>query len=304
MWTAGPARVLARAAAIAFAVSSFQPALAGPIEPAALGPPSLGPDRRVELEARRDPVTIRLTALDPVPRKSIESPALAAEPYGRIALPAAEGALWRKWRQVEREIKIEAEVLARCRADPAGCPSAARRFLAIINAGKAREGRARFGEINRAINLSIRPMSDLAQYGVPDLWTAPLATLGAGAGDCEDYAIAKYVALREAGVDDRDLRLLIVRDKKLRRTHAVVAARLDDRWLVLDNRRFELLEDVQLAEYLPMFEIDQEGVKRLIAREVVQGLLGLEPTAPSAGADPAPGANWPAGRVERGETQR
>ena len=53
--------------------------------------------------------------------------------------------------------------------------------------------------INRDINMAIRPTSDLAQWGVTDRWSAPLATLASGRGDCEDYAIAKYVALREAG---------------------------------------------------------------------------------------------------------
>jgi predicted transglutaminase-like cysteine proteinase len=41
--------------------------------------------------------------------------------------------------------------------------------------------------------------------------------LAAGTGDREDYAIAKYVALREAGLDNEDLRLLIVRDTKVPR---------------------------------------------------------------------------------------
>src|SRR3984893_9624815 len=36
-------------------------------------------------------------------------------------------------------------------------------------------------------------------------------TLDTGAGDCEDYAILKYVALREAGMSCNDLRILVVR---------------------------------------------------------------------------------------------
>jgi len=56
------------------------------------------------------------------------------------------------------------------------------------------------GEINRAINLAIRPMSDLAQYGAIDVWSSPLVTFTNGAGDCEDYAIAKFAALRQVGI--------------------------------------------------------------------------------------------------------
>ena len=72
---------------------------------------------------------------------------------------------------------------------------AALKFLAIVDAARLREGRARLGEVNRAINLAIRPVSDLAQYGQVDVWSSPLATLTRGGGDCEDYAIAKFVAL-------------------------------------------------------------------------------------------------------------
>lgn len=146
----------------------------------------------------------------------------------------------------------------------------------IVDVARRREGRSRVGEINRAINLAIRPMSDLAQYGVPDLWTAPIQTLTAGAGDCEDYAIAKYVALEEVGVAGEDLRLVVVRDTRRREDHAVVAVRLDGRWLVLDNRWLALVEDVELENYLPMFGMNREGVRRFVAA-AQQGLRMLFP---------------------------
>ena len=92
-----------------------------------------------------------------------------------------------------------------------------RNFLAIVAEGYAHAGRARIGVINRAINLAIRPTSDLAQWGVPDRWSAPLVTLTTGHGDCEDYAIAKYVALMAAGVAEDSVRLVIVRNLARRR---------------------------------------------------------------------------------------
>src|SRR5205814_2600424 len=154
---------------------------------------------------------------------SLEMTSRSTEPFGLVAYPLAFGGLHEKWLGVERKLDDERVQLALCDGDRDHCASpAALQFLAIVDVAREHDGRARLGEINRAINLSIRPMSDLAQYGVPDLWTSPLATLAAGAGDCEDYAIAKYVALREAGLGDRDLRLLVVRDRKLREDHAVV----------------------------------------------------------------------------------
>src|SRR5262249_61092446 len=93
-----------------------------------------------------------------------------------------------KWRDVLARIASEQETLAPCRASPDACPPAARRLLQLVELGRRHEGRARLGEINRAVNLSIRATSDLSQYGVDDFWSPPLATLEKGAGDCEDYA--------------------------------------------------------------------------------------------------------------------
>ena len=188
--------------------------------------------------------------------------AAVPEPFGLNTVPMTSGEVVTKWSGVVANIRAEGDILMRCRDDAESCPTAAQKFLAVIADGRAHEGRARYGVINRAINLAIQPMSDLAQWGVPDRWSAPLATLTTGRGDCEDYAIAKYVALREAGVTEDDLRLLIVRDLAAGWDHAVVAARIEEKWIVLDNRRLALVEDVEMPRVLPLFVLDRYGVKR------------------------------------------
>ena len=82
-----------------------------------------------------------------------------------------------KWADLQSRILAEKVTLAACRSGDRPCPAAARRFLSIVENGRQRQGRARLGEINRAINLSIRPMSDLAQYGVEDYWAKSLLGL-------------------------------------------------------------------------------------------------------------------------------
>ena len=82
-----------------------------------------------------------------------------------------------KWRDVLARIGSEEETLAACRASPDACSPAARRLLQLVELGRQRAGRARLGEINRAVNLSIRATSDWSQYGVDDFWSAPLATI-------------------------------------------------------------------------------------------------------------------------------
>lgn len=170
---------------------------------------------------------------------------------------APHPALIVKWHVVQRRIADDEARLAACRADTATCSDDELRFAAIVAAGRSREGRARIGEINRAVNLAIRPVSDERRFGVADNWSSPLETLSDGAGDCEDYAILKILALRHAGVASADLKLLIVYDRPTRSAHAVVAVRLDERWLVLDNRRFAMVP-LEFTEYRLMATLDPE----------------------------------------------
>jgi predicted transglutaminase-like cysteine proteinase len=165
-----------------------------------------------------------------------------------------------KWADLQSRIQSEQETLAACRAGSTNCPAAARRFLQIVELGRQRQGRARLAEINRAVNFSVRPVSDWVQYGVADFWSAPLATLGAEAGDCEDYAVAKYVALREAGIAPNDLRLLIVNYPRRRTNHAVVAVHLGEEWLILDNHTLIMVNSSDATYYRPLFVLDHRGV--------------------------------------------
>ena len=185
----------------------------------------------------------------------------SAEPFGLFAFRLSGGGLWQNWLAVQRKLDDELVQLALCDGDRERCVSpAALRFLAIVDNAKAREGRARLGEINRAINLAIHPMSDLAQYGEIDVWSSPLLTFTTGSGDCEDYAIAKFVALHLAGFPPEDLRIVIMHDTIRGEDHAVAAARLDGRWLTLDNRRMAMVEDAHIRNYRPLYVIDQYGV--------------------------------------------
>src|ERR1700737_2131848 len=157
----------------------------------------------------------------------------SAEPFGLFASVLSGGGLWGKWLEVERKLDDERVQLALCDGDRERCVSpAALQFLAIVDNARAREGRARLGEINRAINLAIRPMSDMAQYGAIDVWSSPLVTFTNGAGDGED--------------------------------HAVAAVRLDGRWLMLDNRRMAMIEDAYVRNYRPLFVIDQYGLMQYV----------------------------------------
>lgn len=183
------------------------------------------------------------------------------EPFGRRASEPARGGLQKLWRSASKKLPGERRILALCRINAEKCPAAATRFLALINRAAEEDGWTRIAEINRAINLDIRPVSDITQYGSTELWPTPLMAFASNAGDCKDYAIAKYVALRELGFAEEDLRLVIVHIRGGDEYHAVAAVRFDNRWLVLDNRTSELKYDIDVADYDPKFVIDGDDVK-------------------------------------------
>jgi predicted transglutaminase-like cysteine proteinase len=215
----------------------------------------------------QSPAPAKLTALDRAGPAIAPRP--AAEPFGLATISVTGGNVLTKWRSVEADIRAENEVLAHCRDGAERCPAAALNFLAIIAQGRAQTGRSRIGVINRAINLAIEPMSDLAQWGVPDRWSAPLETFTTGRGDCEDYAIAKYVALTAAGVAPEDVKLVIVQNTALDEDHAVVAVRLDSAWIVLDNRSLTLVADSEMQQAIPRFVLDGDGVRQFARPDLI-----------------------------------
>ena len=210
------------------------------------------------------------------PAASLQQAGRSAQPFGFFSASMLSfGDLQEKWLGVKRKLDDERVQLALCDGDRERCVSpAALQLLAIVDVARSREGRARLGEINRAINLAIRPMSDIAQYGILDFWSSPLITFTNGAGDCEDYAIAKFAALLLAGISPEDLRIVIMRDTISGQAHAVAAARLDSHWLILDNRRMAMIEDANIRNYHPTFVINQDRVMKYTDPPLLAGLPG------------------------------
>lgn len=252
---------------------------------------------KLDRERGRGPGAIRFAAITPAntatdasPPRPESLPATGSEPFGLFTFRAPDGLLWRKWRGVEDAMAREKTVLEQCRANAQACPPHAAQFLRLIDAVKSRSGRARIDEANRGVNQAVRYVSDVAQHGEPDRWTAPLATFATAKGDCEDYAIAKYVALVEAGVSRDDLQLVLVRDRLVRQDHAVLAARHEGRWLILDNRWSELTQDGDATRFTPLFAINHGGVHLFAAPYARRAVPGDQQIA--APAAPAVAPDW------------
>ncbi|CAM5396061.1 hypothetical protein AFEL58S_01959 [Afipia felis] len=240
------------------------------------------------------PGDVELAALTPsdvaTDAPSIQiAPVNGPEPFGLFAFRAPEGALWRKWRGVEADMARDADNLHRCQ-DTAACSPAAARFARLIAVAKAKTGRAQLEDINQGVNLAIRYASDRMQHGVADRWSSALSSFATGEGDCEDYAIAKYAALSEAGFAAENLRLVLVRDRTVREDHAVLAVRHDGKWLIMDNRSALLREDSEISSFTPLFAINHRGVQLFATPYASRDANGETDALPAADATGA--AEW------------
>jgi hypothetical protein len=68
--------------------------------------------------------------------------------------------------------------------------------------------------------------------------------------------------LRRAGLAPDDLRIVVLHDTIYGEDHAVAAARLDGRWLMLDNRRMAMVADQDVRNFRPTFVIGEHGVMK------------------------------------------
>ncbi|MCE2510004.1 MAG: transglutaminase-like cysteine peptidase [Alphaproteobacteria bacterium] len=127
-----------------------------------------------------------------------------------------------------------------------------RRFLEGLR-GKSRH--TQLEEVNRYIN-HVSYLTDPINYGVPDYWAVPDEHLNRR-GDCEDYAIAKFLSLRELGFSNADLRIVVLQDLNLRIPHAVLAVYLNDQAFVLDNQINVVVPASGVRHYQPVYSVNE-----------------------------------------------
>lgn len=102
--------------------------------------------------------------------------------------------------------------------------------------------------------------SDRSLWGKSDHWATPQELLAAGAGDCEDIAIASYFALRELGFPDNALRLVVVVDVMSGgRPHAILQVFHEGRVTILDSLRPGPGIAADAARYRPVYAVNEES---------------------------------------------
>lgn len=118
--------------------------------------------------------------------------------------------------------------------------------------------------VNRSFN-QIAFRSDADVWGKQEYWATPAEFLAAGAGDCEDFAIAKYFTLLRLGVDHSKLNLVYVKNLSGGRqasAHMVVSYQPDpySPVFILDSLTSEILQLEQRTDLLPVYGFGLSGL--------------------------------------------
>lgn len=111
--------------------------------------------------------------------------------------------------------------------------------------------------INREMNERLY-IIDPINWGVPDYWATPFQFRRKN-GDCEDYAIAKFMALRALGFDNSELRIVVLNDLNLGIAHAILVVYIDGKALVLDNQIKTVVPAESIRHYQPVYSINENG---------------------------------------------
>jgi predicted transglutaminase-like cysteine proteinase len=136
----------------------------------------------------------------------------------------------------------------------------------------------RLRAMNDFFNGRLAYREDIDNWGQIDYWASPLESLSKGAGDCEDYAIAKYFTLAALGIPQARLRMVYVRANIAGAPdgptpHMVLAyyARPGAEPLVLDNLDPAIRTAAERTDLTPVFSFNTEGLWQGVGSIRAQG---------------------------------
>ncbi|XBY67213.1 cysteine protease LapG [Pseudomonas solani] len=132
----------------------------------------------------------------------------------------------------------------------------------LIDGSGALPEKDKLAAVNRFFNRQLRFVDDQRNWGQNDYWATPVEALVKGAGDCEDYSIAKYFTLRRLGIPSEKLRITYVKALNYNQAHMVLTyyASPSSDPLVLDNLIGEIRPASQRKDLLPVYAFNAEGL--------------------------------------------
>ena len=129
----------------------------------------------------------------------------------------------------------------------------------VINGLKGLDPVTQIKEVNNYFN-AFTYQSDAKNYAIQDYWATPYQFLSRAKGDCEDFAAAKYLALRALGFHSNQLRLVVGYDRARGGAHTVVLVVVDGRVLMLDIGDNTVVEMSGVKLFDPFYSVtESEG---------------------------------------------
>ncbi|MCH9013371.1 MAG: transglutaminase-like cysteine peptidase [Proteobacteria bacterium] len=161
-----------------------------------------------------------------------------------------------QWRRVLASFPVERAAFDRCLADPAACTSPTQKnWRRMVRSAAKLAPRERLTAVNDFFNRwPYRQDAEL--YGRSEYWATPREFMSRS-GDCEDYAIAKYFALRTLGFGREALRIVVLKDRIRGIGHAVLAVYLADDTLILDNLSSLIVSHSRYKHYVPQVSMNE-----------------------------------------------
>ncbi len=170
--------------------------------------------------------------------------------FGTTEIHSGNLKMFPKWRGTLKRFEDE---LKSCRTDQ--CKQ--KQWQAVIDGLRGQDLMAQLRAINTEMNDK-RYITDPVNWNLPDYWATPFQFMRKN-GDCEDYAIAKYMAMRDLGVSVDDMRIVVLNDLNLRIAHAVLAVYVNGKPYILDNQISKVVPASSILHYQPVYSINENG---------------------------------------------
>jgi predicted transglutaminase-like cysteine proteinase len=189
-------------------------------------------------------------------RQAIAGPAQNSF-LGTVEFEVADLEILEQWQDVLARIEAERPAYRECERRFADCaPAALLAWRALIGRLRGKPLRQQLEEINKFANTrTLR--SDLEVFGKNDHWATPLEFLE-HSGDGEDFAILKYVSLRELGVPKEQVRLLQVDDTLINESEIMLVVYEGDMPLFLGTHWGFVAEQQYIHYHIPYLSMNED----------------------------------------------
>lgn len=177
--------------------------------------------------------------------------AQAQELFGTSETYSAKLSIFPKWVGVVGKHGGDAGAICKT----GGCSKKEWNSFITSQQGKSRS--AQIEQVNRFHNRHPY-IEDINNWGVRDYWETVPEFL-TKYGDCEDYAISKFISLKRLGVPAASMRIVVLKDTNLGVMHSVLAVYEGGDILILDNQIDQVVSHRTIRHYTPVYSINESG---------------------------------------------